>query len=207
MPTGIVVPHEGVRHLAGPLEASILEIGVEFEFVFHGSTLPLSGLTLHGSGEGLEGRNALESLIGVVPGVGATLTILSRAEEVDELVAAVVEPDVNRGVVGGDVEFITAVAMVGLAGVRILMERRQRTQLDQIEHLTDRRVVGLEGRAGALQIAVVVAVDAVDRAIGVLDADKRASGHAFSCVGWVGSEWVSDADLDRFHGSSIIFRR
>ena len=34
---------EAISHLAHLLEGGIMEIGVEFEFVFHGSTLPLSG--------------------------------------------------------------------------------------------------------------------------------------------------------------------
>ena len=38
---------EAISHLAHLLKGGILEIGMEFEFVFHGSTLPLSGLTLH----------------------------------------------------------------------------------------------------------------------------------------------------------------
>ena len=101
-----------------------------------------------------------------------TLTILSRAEEVDVLVAAVAEPDrVGRGVVL-DAEILSTVTMVGLTGVRILVERRQRAQQDQIEHLADRRVVGLEGGTYSFKVAVVVAVDAVDRAVGVLDADE-----------------------------------
>ena len=40
-----------VCEFAGLLEASILEVGVEFELGFHGSTLPLSGVTLHSPAE------------------------------------------------------------------------------------------------------------------------------------------------------------
>lgn len=48
-----VCPGKLVSHLAGLLEAGILEIGVKFEFVFHGSSISFSGLTLHRSAVGI----------------------------------------------------------------------------------------------------------------------------------------------------------
>ena len=134
-------------------------------------------MTLHHSGEGLElGTLAEDLTIGVVPAVGRSL-IVPRPEEVDELIASVVEADAARFGIGGDVEVITTVTMVGLRVVEVLMERGQRAEGHEIEHLADRRVVSLEGRPYAGEVSIMVAVDAGDRAVEVLDSDERASRH------------------------------